>query len=59
MELTPDDFLFPTPKFITYDRQDELKVRAEKMNEIRKNIPPKNDENDEVYMSISEGADLN
>ena len=41
MELTPDDFTFPVPKYVTWDRRVELKERLDKMNEIISHLPPK------------------
>ena len=41
MELTPDDFTFPVPKYVTWDRRAELKDRLDKMNEIISHLPPK------------------
>ena len=53
MELTPDDLLFPVPKYVTWDRQEELKERLDKMTEIIRRLPPK-PEADVNHMSMSE-----
>ena len=41
MELTPDDYSFPVPKYVTWDRRTELKERLDKMNDIISHLPPK------------------
>ena len=41
MELTPDDYRFPVPKYITWDRKSQLKNRSERMNDIISQLPPK------------------
>ena len=41
MELTPDDYSFPVPKYVTWDRRGELKERLDKMNDIISHLPPK------------------